>query len=169
MLKLLYIANNDEPFELSEMPENVFIVERKKILVDIVAYCLMPNHIHIALKKRELNQPGMSDSMTRFIHKLMTGYSTYFNKKYDHSGTIWQGSYKQKTVYDGIYIQSLIKYIHLNPRDLKKTQNSKDSSKSNKKNIEFVINYEYSSLKDYIEQNRPQSAILDSQEMAKFR
>lgn len=159
MLKLLYIANNDEPFVISRLPENIFTIERKKILVDIIAYCLMPNHIHIALKKTNTDQCGQWDNITKFIHKLTTGYSAYFNKKYNHSGTIWQGSYKEKTVYDGLYIKTLIDYIHLNPADLKHESVSKNASKSEK--LDFAMNYEYSSIKDYEGISRPQSAILN--------
>lgn len=160
MIKLLYIANNDEPFILSRLPENVFAIDRKKVLVDIVAYCLMPNHIHIALKKRTPGKSPPRDNMTIFIHKLMTGYSSYFNIKYSHSGTIWQGAYKEKPVYDETYIQTLINYIHLNPCDLiDPLKNTLEAR------VDFAINYEYSSLKDFNGVIRPQSAILNDVEV----
>lgn len=167
MLKLLYIANNDEPFVLSRLPDNVFNLPRKHILVEIVAYCLMPNHIHIALKNMAPELPGIDDNVTKFMHKLTTGYSAYFNKKYRHSGTIWQGTYKEKTVYDGLYIKTLIDYIHLNPRVLR--DNSANINEDTPEKLEFAMNYEYSSIKDYAGIARLQSSILNACEISRFR
>ena len=169
MLKLLYIANNEEPFVMSKLPNNIYLLERSKPLVDIVAYCLMPNHIHIALKKRSPNQKDTSDPVTKFIHKLMTGYSAYFNIKYRHSGTLWQGPYKHKTAYDDLYIKTLINYIHLNPRGIREAQVSKQGNQvDDKEMIEYAMNYEYSSIKDYLGTIRQQSAILNPAEIARF-
>lgn len=111
MVRLLYIANSVKPFVIRELPEDIFTVDRGETLVHVVAYCLMPNHIHIALKKKPSENPY---NISIFMRKLMTGYSNYFNTKYRHSGTIWQGAYKEKTAYDTDYINTLINYIHLN-------------------------------------------------------
>ena len=161
MLKLLYIANNDEPFVLSQLPENVYSIERKQPLVEIAAYCLMPNHIHIALRKNG-GGVGLNDNLSRFVHKLMTGYSSYFNKKYRHSGTIWQGPFKTKDVCDDLYVQTLIRYIHLNPCDLVALNENESEEQYRKKILDFAVNYEYSSLKDYLGIIRPQRAILEA-------
>ncbi|GEM_PF-1121152 len=170
MLKLLYIANNDAPFIMEQLPDNIFGVKRNRILVDIVAYCLMPNHIHIVLKKRLQIESSAVDSIARFIHKLATGYTVYFNNKYGHSGTIWQGSYKEKIVYDGLYIQTLIKYVHLNPRSLINPDMSKPScDKNDAETNEFVMKYEYSSIKDYNGIIRPQRSILNVSELLPFQ
>jgi putative transposase len=158
MLKLLHIANNDEGFELRKMPENVFAIERKNPLVDIVAYCLMPNHIHIALKLR--NEHG-NYGVSRFMQKLATGYTNYFNIKYDHSGTIWQGSYKEKIAFDEKYAQILINYIHLNPFGIKEPGITKEARLERIEDaIKYSCAYEYSSLRDYLGMNRLQSSIL---------
>src|SRR4051812_2117485 len=86
MLALLYIANRSEPFNIIRFKgQNIFKVEKADSLVDIVAYCLMPNHIHIAVKAEN------GEKVTKFIHKLSTGYGAYYNLKHHHSGTIWQG------------------------------------------------------------------------------
>src|SRR3989344_268049 len=71
---------------------DAFLCERQDQYVDIVAYCLMPNHFHIAVK--EIVEGGIS----RFVHKLCTAYVMYYNFKYDHSGTIFQGPYNAKHV-----------------------------------------------------------------------
>jgi len=142
MLKLLYIANNTEPFEIREIERrhaDIFSVEKKQVLVDIVAYCLMPNHFHLILKAAEAEHPQLADvqlpqkikhpfsAISRFIHCVCTGYSNYFNRKYDHSGTIWQGEFKEKEVFDQDYMKTLINYVHLNPYSIKEPHMTKEA------------------------------------------
>jgi putative transposase len=64
-------------------------VERRenRELVDIVAYCLIPNHFHLLLKQKE--EGGISEFMRR-----MGGYTKYINLKYNCSGSLFQGRYK---------------------------------------------------------------------------
>ena len=167
MLKLLYIANNSEPFRLRNLGEsNIFEVARKNTLVDIVCYCLMPNHIHIALKpKTELeNDPNI----TKFMHKLCTAYSMYFNLRYDHSGTIWESGFKKKiSDQDLEYMKTLINYIHLNPYGIKEPSMTKDERKEHPvEAFEFSKNYDFSSFKDYLaDEDRPQKSILCQEEV----
>jgi putative transposase len=78
-------------------------------LVDILCFCLMPNHFHLIL--RELVEGGIAT----FMSKVGTGYTMYFNKRYERSGHLFQGRYKHKEINseDGfIYLSG---YIHLNP------------------------------------------------------
>ncbi|OHA24386.1 MAG: hypothetical protein A3D50_00005 [Candidatus Taylorbacteria bacterium RIFCSPHIGHO2_02_FULL_44_12] len=92
-LYLLYIANSNKPLHFYILKQSdAFLCERQDQYVDIVAYCLMPNHFHIAVK--EIVEGGIS----RFVHKLCTAYVMYYNFKYDHSGTIFQGPYNAKHV-----------------------------------------------------------------------
>lgn len=165
MLKLLYIANNSRPFEMCRLEgKNVFALERENTLVNIVAYCLMPNHIHIILQERNHDQDVRhpeNSHMTRFMRKLLTGYSAYINAKYDHSGTSWQGKYKSKVVYDESYMRTLIDYIHMNPYAIKEPEMTKEARAEHlEEAIAYSKNYEYSSFKDYLGENRKQTPIL---------
>src|SRR5665213_2722769 len=54
-----------------------------KRLVDIVAYALMPNHLHLLVHE---NQAG---GISKFMLKLMTAYSMFFNTKYQRSGALF--------------------------------------------------------------------------------
>ncbi len=166
MLKLLYVANSSSAFQLRDHGEaNIFEINRSDTLLDIVCYCLMPNHIHIAVKsKSDLeNDP----SITKFMHKLCTGYSMYFNLKYKHSGTLWEGGFKKKIADDELdYIKILINYIHLNPYSIKEPQMTKEARKEHPQEaFEYSKNYEYSSLKDYLGEVRPQGTILCDSEL----
>jgi len=58
------------------------------MLVDILAFVLMPNHYHL------LVMPRQDDAISLFMKKLNMGYAKYFNEKYDRSGALFQGEYK---------------------------------------------------------------------------
>ena len=77
--------------------------------LQILCFCLMPNHFHFLAKQNQTNGSKM------FLHRLCTSYSSYFNKKYLHSGHVFQGIYKSKNVLEDNYLTQLTAYIHLNP------------------------------------------------------
>jgi REP element-mobilizing transposase RayT len=167
MIKLLFIANCSTPFHLRHFGEsNIFEVARTDTLVDIVCYCLMPNHIHIALKpKSDLKN---DHGITKFMRKLCTAYSMYFNLRYDHSGTIWEGGFKKKISDDEMdYMKTLIDYIHLNPYAIKEPNMSKEERKEHPADAyEYSKNYDFSSFKDYLNlEIRPQRSILCEEEV----
>lgn len=57
-------------------------------LVDITAYCLMPNHFHALIKQTT------DDGISRFLRLTMNSYARYFNTKYKRVGTVFQGMFK---------------------------------------------------------------------------
>ncbi len=59
-----------------------------KPLVEIICYCLNPNHFHLLFK--QLAENGTS----KFMQKLGTGYTNFFNEKYNRSGVLFQGKFK---------------------------------------------------------------------------
>ncbi|MBI2798210.1 transposase [Candidatus Saccharibacteria bacterium] len=77
--------------------------------IELVAFCLMPNHFHLLIK--QVNRT----SMTAFMRTLCTSYSMYFNAKYKRVGRLFQGSYKATQIESGEYITHLSRYIHRNP------------------------------------------------------
>lgn len=79
-------------------------------LVEIVAYCLNPNHFHFLLK------PLRDDGIGKFMQKLSGGYSRYFNKKYKRKGALFQGAFKVKHVSDNSYLNHVSAYINLNDK-----------------------------------------------------
>lgn len=76
--------------------------------VTILAYCLMPNHVHFLIRQ---NSP---EPVSTFVQKLHTAYSMYFNKKYDTVGHLFADRFKAKIVAKDEYIIHLSRYIHLN-------------------------------------------------------
>lgn len=77
--------------------------------VDLLAYCLMPNHFHFLLKQITF------DGMTKLLRRVCTNYVMFFNKKYKRVGTLFQGIYKAISVDVDEYLLHLSRYIHLNP------------------------------------------------------
>jgi putative transposase len=80
--------------------------------VELLAYCLMPNHIHLELFQKT------AEGIAKLMRSVMTGYVMYFNNKYKRQGRLFQGTYKAVEVKTVPYWLHLSRYIHLNPVDL---------------------------------------------------
>jgi len=78
-------------------------------LVDIVAYCIMPTHIHLILK--QLSENGISI----FMSNVLNSYTRYFNIKHIRKGPLWEGRFKSALIKNNEYLLHLTRYIHLNP------------------------------------------------------
>jgi putative transposase len=61
-------------------------------LVKIVAYCLNPNHYHFILKQKA------KKGIEKFMHKIGTGYTNYFNQKKKRTGSLFQGTFKSSQI-----------------------------------------------------------------------
>lgn len=81
----------------------------KRYNVSIIFYCLMPNHIHLAVRQNS------EIPIHKFISSLHTSYSMYFNKKYKRVGHLFQDRFKQKNIEKDEYLLYLSCYVHLNP------------------------------------------------------
>lgn len=81
----------------------------KKFLVDIIAYCLMPTHIHLILT--QLKKEGISI----FMGNVLNSYTRYFNTKYKRKGPLWQSRFKNIGVQTDEQLLHLTRYLHLNP------------------------------------------------------
>ncbi|MDO8570135.1 MAG: transposase [Candidatus Daviesbacteria bacterium] len=78
-------------------------------IVEIICYCLMPNHFHLLIK--QLKDNGISE----FIGKVINSYTKYFNTKHKRVGPLLQGTFKTVLVDDNFQFMHLSRYIHLNP------------------------------------------------------
>lgn len=86
--------------------------------VQLLAYCLMPNHYHLLLYQAQ------ASGVTELLRRVSTGYVMYFNKKYGRVGSLFQGIYKASLVDKDEYLHHVSRYIHLNPKDYKNWQYS---------------------------------------------
>jgi len=118
----------------------------RKLLVEILIFTLMPNHFHLLIKQKADN------GIVRFMQKLGTGYTNYFNKKYKRVGSLFQGRFKAVLVEKDTHFIHLPFYIHTNQLDLFHYR----SSTSIMEEMKFLENYRWSSFPDYIgEKNFP--------------
>lgn len=78
-------------------------------LVQWVAYCLMPTHIHIVLKQQKRN--GISKMMSNALNS----YTRFFNIKHKRSGPLWTGRFKNVRITSDEQLWHLTRYVHLNP------------------------------------------------------
>lgn len=84
----------------------------KKPMVEVVLFCLMPNHFHLLL--RELEDWGVA----KYMQRLLIAYTKYFNKRHDKSGHLFQGSYKSVHIESDEQLMHLSAYIHKNPCEI---------------------------------------------------
>ena len=81
----------------------------KKHEVDIHAWVLMTNHVHL------LSTPQQPDGIGRMMQSLGRSYVRYFNFQYQRTGTLWEGRYKSCLVQTERYLLEVYRYIELNP------------------------------------------------------
>lgn len=74
----------------------------------LYAYCLMDNHLHLALKENK-------DNISHIMKRINTAYAVYFNKKYQQSGHLFQDRFKSEVIENEPYLLEVIRYIHNNP------------------------------------------------------
>ncbi len=86
------------------------------ISIKLCAYCLMPNHFHLILKQH--GDPSDKSGVTNLMRRMTITYSMYIKKKYDRSGTLFQGKFKNVFVETDGQLQQLSKYIHKNPTEI---------------------------------------------------
>ncbi len=120
-------------------------IERKprKLLVEILAFCLMPNHYHLLLI------PKTESSISLFTKKLNGGYAKYFNQKHERTGSLFERKLKSVLVESQTHFIHLPYYIHLNPLDLVAPEWRGRKMKNFKKAMEFLDSYRWSSHLDY--------------------
>lgn len=152
-LALLYLGNNTAPTRIDDIEkyrgsqsllERSYQEEREETLVDIGAYCLMPNHFHILMHEKE------EGGIAKFMQKIGTGYTMYFNKKEERTGSLLGGTFKARHVADDIYFKRVVNYIHANSAELVEPKWKEGIVKNHKETRDFLESYPYSSLPEYI-------------------
>lgn len=119
MTKLLLLYKyTDFPTKFSrfnELPlklQNALIYQlhsNSKELVNIIAYCIMPTHLHLIIKQIE------NGSISKYIAKILNSYTRYFNTKHGRKGPLWEGKFNNILVNTDEQLLHLTRYIHLNP------------------------------------------------------
>ncbi len=118
--------------------------KEKQPLVLVEKYSLMPNHYHLVLE--QLADNGIS----KFLQKVMTGFTMYFNVRYERTGVLFQGKTKSKHIGSEGYYNQVRAYIDLNPVDLiDKDWKKRGRVASIDKASKFLRDYKWSDCKQY--------------------
>ena len=121
---------NNQPIFLDEQDHVVFLGYLKRYLsnkpdkrpnrkpvrslasdIDLLAYCLMQNHIHLLIY-----QHSDERALPALMQRVLTVYSMYFNKKYNRVGPVFQSRYLASRVDSNTYLHHISRYIHRNPK-----------------------------------------------------
>jgi putative transposase len=158
-IELLYILNTNTRVNLFDLKRknslDIFAIDRTNPLVAIGTYCLMPNHFHILLT------PLTENGVSKFMQKISTGYSMYFNRKYKRVGSLFEGKFKSEHASEDRYLKYLFSYIHLNPIKLIQKDWKEVGLKNKSKALTFLDTYDYSSYLDYLYDKRKEQNILN--------
>lgn len=87
----------------------------KEYKFNIHSFCLMDNHYHLLVENKKEN-------LSQGMRQLNSQYASYFNKRHDRVGHLWQDRYKSWFVIDENYLFTLFRYIEANPLKAKMTQ-----------------------------------------------
>lgn len=154
-LDLLYLSNTVKNFRINDISKDFYNFKQEYRLVSIGAYCLMPNHFHLLITQTD------NGSISKFMQKLTTAYSMYYNKKYKRSGTLFEGKFKSRYIDNDQYFKYLFSYVHLNPVKLIQRDWKEKGIINKEKALDFLQKYKYSSYLDYLEEKRIEKNILD--------
>ncbi len=163
-MKLLFLANGEANFKIHyiNQKEDIYSVERGRQLVSIGAWVLMPNHFHLLIS---MTNEG---SISKFMQKLTTGYSMYYNARYARTGGLFEGKFKAEHAGDDRYLKYLFSYIHLNPIKIINKNWKTGSTKDKEQELDFLEKYKYSSYLDCLGNSRPENKILNSESFPKY-
>lgn len=115
-------------------------------LVEVVLFCLMPNHIHLLL--RQLKEKGI----TTYMNKFGAGYPAYFKRKHGEKrrGYFFQGRFVSVHIKTNEQLKTVFVYIHTNPLSLIEPDWKEKGIKNPERAIKFLEDYKWSSYPDYI-------------------
>lgn len=95
--------------EIERQKTSQELVKKDEKLVEIVAFCIMPNHFHFLLKQVQNN------GISRFVANFTNSYTKYFNTIHQRNGPLFEGLFKAVLVETDEQFVHLSRYIHLNP------------------------------------------------------
>jgi putative transposase len=135
---------------LQPQPKSL-VKDKRDLMVDILCFSFMPNHLHLLIRQTK------DSGITKFMSKLGTGYASYFNKKYERKGYVFQNRFVSVPIKSNEQLMTVFVYIHANPISLIEPKWKEIEIKNPDEVIRFLENkYRWSSYFDYIgKQNFP--------------
>lgn len=142
---------------------------KKEKLISIICYCLNPNHYHLILEQIA------DDGIKKFMHRLGTGYTKYFNFKHQRSGSLFGNKFKAVLIDSNEYLLHVSAYVNLNYQvhqlRSKASKSSWDEYQNNQGNLcsKKIILQQFKGAVDYA--NFAQESLIGIRErknLAKF-
>src|SRR3990167_7256713 len=116
--------------------EMLKVMNQSEELVQIICFCLMPNHFHFLLKQKQEN------GISKFMGNFQNSYTRYFNTRNERDGSLFLDQFKAKRIETDEQLIHVSRYIHLNPYTAFVV-----------KTIGNLEEYPWSSFPDYINSN----------------
>jgi len=82
---------------------------RERVAIEIFAWCLMPNHLHLVVRPKE------NGDLARWMHWLLTSHVQRHRSRYKTTGRIWQGRYKAFPIQEDRHLLTVLRYVERNP------------------------------------------------------
>lgn len=122
--------------ERKRQEEILEVMNRGEKLVQIICFCLMPNHFHFLLKQKKEN------GISKFLGNFENSYTRYFNTRNGRDGALFLDQFKAKRIEDDEQFIHVSRYIHLNPY-----------AGFVVKSFDELVEYPWSSLPNYLNGN----------------
>lgn len=127
-----------------------FLINSKPIL-NIIAYCIMPNHFHFLL------QPVIKNGISDFMRNVQNSYSKYYNTKYERTGSLFQSMFKAVRIETNEQLLHVCRYIHLNPVTAYLLE------------IDRLVEYPWSSFRNYLLDSQNESFVSPELVLDQFK
>ena len=164
----LFEFNNKNPITIRQRRQQRIYrgptpVNSRERLVELVAFCFMPNHVHLLLT------PVTDKGVSLFIRKFASGYPAYFKNKYDikRKGYFFQDKFHSVHIKNDAQLRAVFVYIHLNPVSLIFPGWKEGEKMRSREAFKYCADYRWSSLKDYMDKKNFPS-VTDREFMSKF-
>lgn len=156
-LKIIFLSNGIKKFKYKDLlkyNKNIFELNNGEKIVNIIAFVCLPNSFYFLLENKPQKiaknigvNKHLDNNLSVFMKRVSSAYSMYYNKKYNKTGSLFEGKFKAEHISDLNYFKYLFSYINLSPINLIQ----KDWLEVGIKNIDFTKNfledYKYSSFK----------------------
>ena len=110
---VVHRGNNRQPIFVDDRDREDFLrlldEARAQHQVQVHAYVLMPNHVHLMLT------PGTEEALGRSVQMLARRYSQRFNKRHGRTGGLFEGRYRSSVIETDRYGLACMRYIEMNP------------------------------------------------------
>ncbi|MBI4004801.1 transposase [Candidatus Roizmanbacteria bacterium] len=113
------------------------IAYKKYFRIEILAYCLMPNHFHLLIKQ------FVTDGIPRFVSNVVNSFTRYYNLQHERKGPVFLPNFKSVKIESDEQLMHVSRYIHLNPY-----------SSGLVRDRDKLPNYQWSSFPEYLSQER---------------